>query len=291
MEWSSMTLCEPISENSDLFSPDGVGNDEHEGLDKTGRADISVGTIISADCHQVLPVNTRRELEHKCPEQGTDADVKYYVAVKKEIRPIEGFPITPAEVVEAILKKWEARPREKRGKRIREPTVESIKVLVRFFFNVASPEAFEECQEMCEAATQTKDSFHLEQSISKTLAPLDRLEKREDQVSALRRFHLAQLVQLQSRMIEERANRRHDPRMDKLSEDEGGRISSQVLRAMMKSAYPQLKRGGEKYKKRFNRLNNELKHGKNWCALGKEFSHVLLAFIATRGQYRVTNTQ
>lgn len=29
--------------------------------------------------------------------------------------PIEAFPIMPTKVLEAILKHWEARPREKRG--------------------------------------------------------------------------------------------------------------------------------------------------------------------------------
>jgi hypothetical protein len=94
------------------------------------------------------PGGKRKKAEHGCLEEESDGKAKYYAAVKK-LRPIPEFHITPTEVTESILKHWDARPREKRGKKVEEPSIQSIMLLVRFFFNVASPKAFEECQEMC----------------------------------------------------------------------------------------------------------------------------------------------
>lgn len=105
-----------------------------------------------------------------------------YCAAVNTIRPISEHSITPMDVLESVLKHWEARPQEKRGKRVKYPSIASITTLIRFFFNVASPEALEECQNMCIAATRTNQCFRLERSVDETLAQLDRLEAGKDYV-------------------------------------------------------------------------------------------------------------
>jgi len=218
------------------------------------------------NCQQIAP-GVKRKKGHVLLEDEKGGRAKYG-AVVDDMRLIPGVSIAPEEVLGVILRHWEARPREKRGKKVNEPSVESIRVLIRFFFNVASPEAFEECREMCTAAIRLHHSFPLNQDIAKTLVQLDRLEKQSEQILALWRLHLAHLVQLRSEMTDEcQANRRRYPKGDQLAEDKGGRISSQTLHIMMKKACPQLKQGSRQYKKCFDRLKNQLKHGKSGMTL------------------------
>ena len=176
-------------------------------------------------------------------------------------------------------------------------------LLTRFFYAIASPDAFSQLRDACEMLRAGK--FHISRStdgVASATKALDGLETSIHVASVLRRYHLVTLHDSRSRL---QTSLKATPKRTKTkvnedmeADDVSKRSSSQMLVTMMAEAYPKLKptrtnRGKDKddYNQKLRTLQDRLMAGHRWSKLAESFDLGILALVPTQGDYQLSNTE
>ncbi|EDN04282.1 predicted protein [Histoplasma mississippiense (nom. inval.)] len=156
-----------------------------------------------------------------------------------ELEPISNKIFEPDEVYRVLVRRSETKYHQK------------VPFLVRLFFAVASPLAFEQLAEACEAARERNDMiapFSADDDAMLMKKVLDALDSGVTICAILRRFFLVQLLNCRLRREDDHKNRRSvrvaaQQSRGGLIKDTGfsGRADSSAFRDLLMTFYPRLK--------------------------------------------------
>ena len=211
--------------------------------------------------------------------------------VLEELSPIPKESKQPQEVYQIFFS------------RCKDESYETISLLTRLFFAVASPAAFYQLRDACTASR--RDEMHgvprPTTDVLQTLQALDQLDIYVSTASILRRYHLSYLAACRHEKEEHIQNgKRRVPRQLKygVSMTQTQRVtarnendSSSALAAMMKEAYPSLVKKTDEYQKKCNTLVQRVQRGRNWFRLQRRLSPGILALVPTGGELDIYNTE
>jgi hypothetical protein len=175
--------------------------------------------------------------------------------------------------------------------------------LVRLFYAIASPQAFDQLREAFQVA-RTQGEVTIPQktdTAAQTINALNALNTAAMMHSILRRFHLVRLHQHRA----ERENQhetdrpaRRQTRKSGLLKAKCAKSSSLALADLMAEAYPHLEKpvhvqdaAGTEYGKKYSTLKHMLVAGRNWHALQKSFSIGILALVPTGSECGIQNSE
>ena len=187
--------------------------------------------------------------------------------------------------------------------RCKDDSYDTVSLLTRLFFAVASPTAFYQLRDACVASRQ--NGIHKDPrptvDILQTLQALDKLDIDVSTASILRRYHLTYLIACRCEKEEHiQSGKRRVPRRLKYgvsstqtqpavarSTDDG----SSALAAMMKETYPTLAKKTDEYQKMYQSLVQRMRRGRNWYKLQQRLSPGILALVPTGGELDIYNSE
>ena len=187
--------------------------------------------------------------------------------------------------------------------RCSDESYDTISLLTKLFFAVASPTAFYQLQGACIASR--RDEMHgvprPTTDILQTLQALDQLDIHVSTASILRRYHLTYLAACRHEKEEDiKSGKRRVPRRLKYGVSimqtqrvtaRNGNDNSSALAAMMKEAYPILAKKTNEYQKMYQMLVQRMRRGRNWYTLQQRLSPGILALVPTGGELDIYNSE
>ena len=187
--------------------------------------------------------------------------------------------------------------------RCKDESYDTISLLTRLFFAVASPTAFYQLQDACTASR--RDEMHgvprPTTDVLQTLQALDQLDIHVSTASILRRYHLTYLAACRHEKEEYiQSGKRRVPRQLKYGVSmtqtqrviaRNGNDDSSALAAMMKEAYPSLAKKTNEYQKMYQLLVQRMRRGRNWYRLQQRLSPGILALVPTGGELDIYNSE
>ena len=209
----------------------------------------------------------------------------------KELSPIPKESKQPQEVYQIF------------SSRCRDKSYDTISLLTRLFFAVASPTAIYQLRDACTASRrdEMRGAPRPTTDVLQTLQALDQLDIHVSTASILRRYHLTYLAACRHEKEEHIQNgKRRVPRQLKYGVSmtqtqrviaRNGNDSSSALAAMMKEAYPSLVKRTDEYQKKCNTLVQRVQRGRNWYRLQRRLSPEILALVPTGGELDIYNTE
>ena len=232
---------------------------------------------------------TSEKIPQKIAKQHLTQQIDF--TVLEELSPIPKELKQPQEVYQIFFS------------RCKDESYETISLLTRLFFAVASPAAFYQLRDACTASR--RDEMHRvprpSTDVLQTLQALDQLDIHVLTASILRRYHLTYLATCRHEKEEHiQSSKRRVPRQLKygVSMTQTQRVtarnendSSSALAAMMKEAYPSLVKRTEEYQKKCNTLVQRVQRGRNWYRLQRRLSPGILALVPTGGELDIYNTE
>ncbi|KIW00337.1 uncharacterized protein PV09_08050 [Verruconis gallopava] len=182
---------------------------------------------------------------------------------------------------------------------------DAVRILVRLFYAIASPQAFDQLKDVCTLIRTEGEVVILQKTdtAAQTINALNALDTAATVHSILRRFHLVRLLehrtererQHESEKPQRRAKKSKLPRMKGLRTYQNS--SSLALADLMAEAYPHLDKparirdaAGTEYGKRHSSLKHMLVAGRNWHALQQAFPLGILALIPTGRECGIQNS-
>ena len=213
------------------------------------------------------------------------------LAFLKELSPIPKESKQPQEVYQIF------------SSRCRDESYDTISLLTRLFFAVASPAAFYQLRDACTASRrdELRGVPRPTTDVLQTLQALDQLDIHISTASILRRYHLTYLAACRHEKEEHiQSSKRRVPRQLKYGVSmtqtqrvtaRNGNDDSSALAAMMKEAYPSLVKRTDKYQKKCNALVQRVQKGRNWYRLQRRLSPGILALVPTGGELDIYNTE
>jgi hypothetical protein len=168
---------------------------------------------------------------------------------------------------------------------------DTLWLLTRLFFAIASQDAFVQLQAACVAMRNSASLVLLSSTntVSANMQSLDRLDTSLAVTHIIKRFYLVRLVDYRVQLEQNhRPRQTTHPRKAKGGREQQprARAASQALFDMMAEAYPELKRGTDGYTKRLTTLKNRLSKGRNWHTLASRFDTAILALVPTEERFQ-----
>ncbi|OJD22264.1 hypothetical protein ACJ73_06394 [Blastomyces percursus] len=208
-----------------------------------------------------------------------------------ELEPISNKIFEPDEVYRVLVRLSETKYHQK------------VPFLVRLFFAVASPLAFKQLAEACEAARERHDMIApiSADDDAMLMKVLDALDSGVTIRAILRRFFLVQLLNCRLRREDDHKNRRSIrvaalQSRGGLTKDTGfsGRADSSAFRDLLTTFYPHLEvpdrrnpsADDSEYLEKHTKLKNRLNAARNWYQLQQKFSPGILALVPC-GELRI----
>jgi hypothetical protein len=173
--------------------------------------------------------------------------------------------------------------------------------LVRLFYTIASPQAFDQLREAFQVV-RTEGEITIPQETdtpAQTIEALNALNTAAMVHSILRRFHLVRLCQHRAeREKQHEMTKRAQRRARKAGKVKCVKSSSLALADLMAEAYPHLEKparvqdaAGTEYGKKYSTLSHMLAAGRNWHALQQSFSVGILALVPTGSEIGIQNSE
>ena len=209
----------------------------------------------------------------------------------KELSPIPKESKQPQEVYQIF------------SSRCKDESYDTISLLTRLFFAVASPAAFYQLRDACTASRrdEMQGAPRPTTDVLQTLQALDQLDVHVSTASILRRYHLTYLAACRHEKEEHiQSGKRRVPRQLKygVSMTQTQRVAtgngndgSSALAAMMKEAYPSLAKKTDEYQKMYQLLVQRMRRGRNWYRLQRRLSPGILALVPTGGELDIHNSE
>ena len=187
--------------------------------------------------------------------------------------------------------------------RCKDESQDTVNLLTRLFFAVASPTAFYQLRDACTASRQ--DEIHRvpqpTADVLQTLQALDKLDTNVSTASILRRYHLTYLAACRRQKEEHiQSGKRRVPRKLKygVSSTQTQRAATEInnddssaLAAIMKETYPRLAKKTDEYQRMYQSLVQRMRRGRNWYSLQQRLSPGILALVPTGGELDIYNSE
>ncbi|QSS63445.1 hypothetical protein I7I51_00503 [Histoplasma capsulatum] len=199
------------------------------------------------------------------------------------LAPIPHKIFEPDEVYRVLVRRIEAKHHQK------------VPLLVRLFFAVASPLAFKQLAEACEAARERHDLIApCSADDAMLMKALDALDSGTTIRAILRRFFLVQLLGRRLECEKEYKGRRSARVAAQQSLGGSTRADSSAFRDLLTMFYPHLKvpdrrnpsADDSEYLEKHTRLKNRLNSARNWYLLQEKFKSGILALVPC-GELRI----